>query len=141
MITAVDTNVLLDVFGSDPVFGGASAEALSTALTEGQIIACEIVWAETAAFFPSAAEIRSAMKEIGLTFEPVGVYAALTAGATFKQYRRRGGKRDRVVADFLIGAHAHQQADRLLTRDRGFFRTYYPRLKILTPAHPRVRVD
>jgi predicted nucleic acid-binding protein len=141
VITAVDTNVLLDVFGSDSVFGRASAEALSTALTNGQIIACEVVWAETAAFFPSAAETRSAMETLGLALDPVGVDAALSAGAAFKQYRRRGGKRDRMVADFLIGAHAREQADRLLTRDRGFFRTYYPRLKILDPTHQSVRED
>ncbi len=35
MITAVDTNVLLDVFGAAPKFSSASAEALRRCLREG----------------------------------------------------------------------------------------------------------
>ena len=41
--------------------------------------------------------------------------------------------RDRVVADFLIGAHAAQQADALLTRDRSFYRRGF-RVRIIDPA-------
>jgi predicted nucleic acid-binding protein len=51
MITAVDTNVLLDVFGADPEFGQRSAEALRACLREGRLVACEVVWAETASFY------------------------------------------------------------------------------------------
>ena len=49
-------------------------------------------------------------------------------------YRKRGGKRTRVFADFLIGAHAGASAQRLLTRDRGFFRTYFADVEVLDPA-------
>ena len=134
MITAVDTNVLLDVFGADPDFGPRSAEALRACLREGPIIACEVVWAETAVFFTSAAAARGALERLGIDFSPLGVEAALVAGASWRTYRAKRGGRGRVVADFLIGAHARLQADRLLTRDRGFYRTCFSGLKILDPA-------
>lgn len=34
-------------------------------------------------------------------------------------HRKAGGKRNRLMADFIIGAYTLRQADRLLTRDRG----------------------
>lgn len=59
---------------------------------------------------------------------------AQAAGRAWWAYRRRGGKRERVVADFLIGAHALARADRLLTRDRGFYRKDFAGLTVLDPS-------
>jgi predicted nucleic acid-binding protein len=61
----------------------------------------------------------------------MSVDAALAASDAWKAYRRRGGRRERLIADFLIGAHAQLQAERLLTRDRGF---YFAKLSVLDPA-------
>ncbi|MBI1736205.1 MAG: type II toxin-antitoxin system VapC family toxin, partial [Candidatus Rokubacteria bacterium] len=134
MITAVDTSVLVDVFVADPAFGPRSQGALAACLAEGRVVASEIVWAELAAVFPSATTAQAAMDRLGVDFEPLDRVAALAAGDAWRAYKRRGGRRDRVIADFLIGAHAAARADRLLTRDRGFYRTYFTRLKVLDPA-------
>jgi predicted nucleic acid-binding protein len=59
---------------------------------------------------------------------------SLAVGQAWRAYRQAGGTRERVVADFLIGAHALARADRLLTRDRGFCRSYFAELAIIDPT-------
>jgi predicted nucleic acid-binding protein len=136
VITAVDTSVLLDVFVADPVHGIRSREALRACLAEGGLIACDVVWAEVAASFPAPDTARDSLERLHVDFSPVDLTAALAAGRVFKDYRQRGGTRQRVIPDFLVGAHAQERADRLLTRDRGFYRRYFAGLAILDPSAP-----
>ena len=136
MITAVDSNVLIDIFQPDPTFGPRSRDALKGALAEGEVVACEIVWAEVSATFGDTAAAEDAMRRLGVRFGGVELATASAAGAAWRSYRLTGGARDRLVADFLVGAHASRQAERLLTRDRGFYRSYFKRLTIIDPAAP-----
>ncbi len=134
MITAVDTSVLLDVFGQDAEFGPRSAHALRRCIAEGSLIACEVVWAETAVWFPDTQGADSALGTLRVGYSQLDVPAALAAGRAWRAYRKAGGTRERVIADFLIGAHAAAQAERLLTRDRGFYRSHFAGLAIVDPA-------
>ncbi len=134
MITAVDSSILLDVFGADSTFGVASSELVRRSIIEGQLVACEVVWAEVGGFFPSAIAAREAIHRLRVEFSPMAMETALEAATAWKSYRRHGGPRSRVAADFLIGAHALRQADRLMTRDRGFYRRYFKSLTLLDPT-------
>ena len=134
MITAIDTNVLLDVFGADPKFAPASSEALRDCLQEGALVASAVVWAETATVFGDAGRFREAMRKLTAVFSPMTEEAATKAAQAWRLYRAGGGRRDRIAADFLIGAHAVVTADRLLTRDRGFYRRYFSGLRIVDPT-------
>ena len=134
MITAVDSHVLLDFLNHDPRFGTASREVLRFAAGEGRLLACDVVWAEIAGCFPSIAACHNTLEDLGIEFSPIEPEAAFEAGMVWKAYRLRGGARTRVAADFLIGAHALLQADRLLTRDQGFYRSCFKRLVILDPT-------
>lgn len=134
MITAVDTNILLDIFGADREFGRPSADAFRKCLSEGAVVACEAVWTETATAFPAEREFLKAMQTLAVGYSPLEQEAALKAAGAWRHYRASGGKRDRVVADFLIAAHAAVQCDRLLTRDRGFYRSYFKGLALLDPS-------
>jgi predicted nucleic acid-binding protein len=134
LITALDTNVLIDVFAGDPAFGERSRDALRRCRAEGSLAACEVVWAEVAAAFPDAPAAQTALDRLGVSFSALDLPAALAAGKAWAEYRARGGTRDRVIADFLIAAHASTAADRLLTRDRGFYGRYFRGLEVLDPS-------
>ena len=59
--------------------------------------------------------------------------AHFQASRVWRVYREQGGKRTRILADFLIGSHAQIQASRLLSRDRGFYSKLFPSLALLQP--------
>ncbi len=134
MKTAVDTNVLMDVFRDDPVHCLASADALRRCMKQGSLVSCDVVWAELSSLFDPPSALRERMDLLGIRFEAMDKETAEYAGALWSQYRRTGGTRERVMADFLVGAHAVRQAQRLLTRDRGFYRQYFAGLDILDPS-------
>ena len=71
MITAVDTNVLLDVFADDPGFASRSKEWLRAAYDRGAILACDIVYAELAPAFPDRASLDHALGMLGATVSPI----------------------------------------------------------------------
>ena len=134
MITAVDTNVLLDVFTADARHGAASRDALRRCWAEGSLIACEVVWAEVAAAFADAAAATRALGGLEVAYDAIDRETALAAGIAWQRYRSAGGTRRRILPDLLIGVHANSRAERLLTRDRGFYHSAFESLAILDPA-------
>lgn len=89
MITAIDTNVLIDIFGADPIHGMRSKEAFRSRVQQGALIACEVVWAEVIALFPTVAIAQKALTELGVGYSPLEINAALQAGRLWKAYRAK----------------------------------------------------
>ena len=135
MKTAVDSSVLLDVLTADDKFGERSRKALKEAYDRGALVACDVVWAETFACSDETDGIVEALDLLGVRFEPLGREAAQLAAKLWRAHRKASSVgRKRLIADFLVGAHAQLQADLLLSRDRGFYRTAFRALRVLDPS-------
>ncbi len=134
MITAIDTNILIDILEPDPAYGPASRDALKRCLHDGSVIACEVVWAEVAtAYSHQIEEAVNLLRRVGIEYSTMTLEAALAAAECWANFRKNNKTRDRIVADFLIGGHALVLCDRLLTRDRGFYRDYFKSLHVESP--------
>ena len=130
MITFVDTNVLLDVFLPDPKWGVTSRNSLDKAYAQGSLMINEIIYAELVPQFTDKDLLDNTLKALGIRIISLDLEIAYHAGMKWKEYREMGGKRNRVLADFFIGAHAEKCAGRLFTRDRGFYKKYFSDLNI-----------
>lgn len=131
MITALDTSIVLDILLADPKHLELSKTLFRKALSEGRLIICPVVWGELRPFFDSDLHMEETMLKMNLDYDEFGKKSASLAGSLWQKYRQSSGSRERILADFLIGAHARLKADRLLSRDRGFYRQYFKGLKIL----------
>ena len=132
----LDTNVLLDVLeAADTPEADWSRRSLAAA-AERQLITNMIVAAELAGMEADPGSLQQSLSEAEIELVDLDFASAHRAGIAHREYRRRGGARTTIVADFLIGAHASVLGAALLTRDRGF-RSYFPELSMITPeTHP-----
>lgn len=132
MKTAVDSSVLFDIVKG--ALGAAAAQAaLEAALAQGSVCVCAVVVAELGRYFATAQDLQDFLADCQLDYDPLDMRCAMEAARIMREYARNQGPRLRVAPDFLIGAHASQQADALLTTDAGFFRQYFKDLKVLAP--------
>lgn len=139
MITAIDTNVIIGLWNSDPAISLAAQTALDAAFAQGGLVISGPVFAElmaapgrTEAFLNQFCEDTNINLDFNLS-EPVW----RLAGRAFQGYAmRRRKQRDpgarRILADFLIGAHASHHGYSLLTLDAQLYRSAFPSLIVIT---------
>jgi predicted nucleic acid-binding protein len=133
MRTALDSSVILDVLTNDKTWADASQKSLKQAMSEGSLVIGECVMAEITPALESS-DLAVFLLDWGIQFIPTNRAAAILAGEMYRTYLNRKGNAKRVLPDFLIGAHALHHSDRLLARDRGYYRDYFSDLVLVEPT-------
>ncbi len=132
MRTAIDTSVLLAIWGKEPDFERWEKE-LKFGAENGELCICPVVFAEIAAGFDSADALLAALGSLAISYDEINPESARLAGLIHLGYRHEGGAREHLIPDFLIAAHAQKQCTRLAAIDRGYLRRYFPRLALVNP--------
>jgi predicted nucleic acid-binding protein len=135
--TAIDTNVLVYLWDRDPQVNVPARDALDRAYGRGGLVITGVVYAELL-----AAPGRN-RQFIDQFLDATGISVDWTldetiwrlAGESFRTYARRRRRQAepgprRLLADFLIGAHASLRANVLLTGDDRFYRSMLPTLTV-----------
>ena len=157
MIFAVDTNILLDILIPNTAHVESSLSYLMSIGVDNELIISDVVYAELGSQFLSSRDLNSFLLNTSIRVVPSNENSLFEASTAWKKYSERKkdmlvcpacGKRQKVtcdfckeiiayrqhiLSDFLIGAHAKIHAEKFITTDRGFYRTYFHDLNILTP--------
>lgn len=131
--TLVDSNVLLDILTDDPTWQNWSGNALADAAEAGPVCINPIVYSEVSVRFTTVEALEDALPAQDYRREPLPWAAAFLAGKVFVDYRRNQGTKSSTLPDFFIGAHAAVADLKLLTRDVGRYRTYFPTVPLIAP--------
>jgi predicted nucleic acid-binding protein len=128
-----DTNVLLDIANADPVWLPWSEKEFQTAAAQGPILINPIIYAELAPAFANATDLDRWLDPAVFQRLPLPYAAGWVAAQAFLKYRRSGGAKTWPLPDFYIGAHAEVEGHALVTRDAARYRTYFPKVTLITP--------
>jgi predicted nucleic acid-binding protein len=131
MTTLVDANVLLDIITEDASWLTWSSEALEDAAANGDIAINPIIYAEVSLGYDTVEALDAALHDF--TRLPLPYEAGFLAARCFLRYRKAGGAGRSPLPDFYIGAHAAISGFTLLSRDAARYRSYFPRLEIVSP--------
>jgi len=138
MTTAIDTNVIIALWDRDLALSSAAQSALDSELARGSLVISAPVFAELmAALGRTEIFLDSFFQDTGITIDWT-LHEAVwrTAGRAFQKYAARRKKQEdsaprRILADFLIGAHAVEGGYRLLTLDDRLYRAAFPGLAVV----------
>jgi predicted nucleic acid-binding protein len=129
----IDANVLLDVMTEDARWLAWSAQAIERAAERYRLVINPVIYAEVSIRYSQIEELDIALPRTMFDREAIPYEAAFLAGKSFLAYRRRGGTKQSPLPDFFIGAHAAVAGYLLMTRDVARYRTYFPKLSLISP--------
>ena len=129
----VDTNVLLDVLEDDPKWVDWSTLQLRAQSKICRLAINPIIYSELSLAFSTVEALDETVDGLGLSMAEIPRPALFLAGKAFLRYRRQGGKKQNVLSDFFIGAHAAVSGCSVLTRDTQRYTSYFPSVALISP--------
>jgi predicted nucleic acid-binding protein len=129
----LDANVVLDVWNPDPTWQAWSCNQLRILSVLHELAINPIVYAEISVSFATPTALDKKLEDLGILVEDIPRRAAFLAGKAYVHYRRQGGMKSNVLADFFIGAHAAVLGCLLLTRDTRRYSAYFPSVRLIAP--------
>ncbi len=129
----IDTNIVIDLREeASPFFDWSLTRVAESVTTTSVVVVGELAYRTG-----TLAEITDMLAGYDVLPMPLTIEASFRAGVAQRAYRAAGGTREKLLGDFLIGAHAVTAGQPLLTRDPRRYRTYFPDLTLITPeSHP-----
>lgn len=133
----IDSNILIDLDGMDATWLAWSERRLIACYPEHTPHINSIVFAEVSQRFANYDTAMDYVQRLGFPSLSLDDAAAYHAGQAYTIYRRHGGDRKVILADFFIGGHAKSLGCPILTRDPQRYQSYFPDLTLITPeTHP-----
>ena len=129
----VDTNVWVDCIDRQSVWNDWAVDQLQACSERLRLQINLIIYTELLVPRPDVKALDALLDVYDTLRSPLPWACAAVAASAFSQYRRRGGSRSRPMPDFYIGAHAAVANLSVLTRDPRGYRSYFPRLRLLSP--------
>ncbi len=139
MVTIFDTNVLIYAFDPVSKFHQWADETLFEALSEGSAAINPVILAELCVGDAAPGTVRERLEGLGMTFLDLPCSSAERAAGAFAaclEERKRAGATETgktPLPDFFIGAHAELLGAAIATVDTARYRTYFPKVSLLTP--------
>jgi len=137
MTTAIDTNVVVALWNPYDMLNLVAQKALDEAEGCGSLVICGAVYAEllgspqrTDRFVDQFCRDAHIDVEWQLNEEVWREAGAAFQGYAKRRHRQRAPQPRRILADFVIGAHALVSGYRLLTLDEKVYRASFPRLHV-----------
>lgn len=129
----VDTNVLVDVLENDPTWADWSIAQLRAQAQIHRLVINPVIYAELSLTFITVEALDATLADLQISVIATPKPALFLAGKAFVQYRRKGGTKSNVLADFFIGAHAAVAGLPVLTRDVRLYASYFPTVRLIAP--------
>ena len=130
----VDSNVILDIVTEDKKWFTWSSRTLEHYAENHILVINPIIYAEVSVSFERIEDLEEVLSPAYFRRDQLPWEAGFLAGKCFRDYRRKGGDKRSPLLDFFIGAHALIAEFSLLTRDIARYRTYFPKLNLISPG-------